>query len=177
MTPTIFLGLDPGSSGGLAVIDTCCALEPVDCEVMPKTEADVWKWIKDFVSTPEQKSLYGHRVVAVVERVGGFMGASAGEEGGEKNRASAHTMFKFGRGVGVLVGCLIAAGIPFEEISPQTWQKEYGMKRHHGEKKPQWKGRLKACAQKLFPDVHLTLNTCDAVLLAEYARRKYGRKQ
>lgn len=172
MTPTIFLGIDPGASGGLAVIDTSDGMEPVDCVPMPRTEVDVWTWIKDY----DQTALMNRRrVFAVIEKVGGFMGNVAGEEGENKNRASAHTMFVFGRGVGVLVGCLIAAGIPFEEVAPVSWQKEYGIRRHHGEKKTAFKGRLKAVAQKLFPDVHIINPTADAVLLAEFARRKYGR--
>ena len=82
--------------------------------------------------------------------------------------------FKFGRSYGFLRGCLIASGVPFEEVSPQRWQRALGVTpRHKGESKAQWKNRLKAVAQQLFPRETVTLATADAILLAIYCQRKH----
>jgi hypothetical protein len=66
---------------------------------------------------------------------------------------------------------LIAASIPFDLIAPQTWQKEFAIRRDKGELKSHWKERLKSVAQRLFPYLKVTLSTADSLLLAEYARR------
>ncbi len=146
-----FIGIDPGVSGGLA-----CLRHGTYCTAMPKTEKDIWDWFYQY-STGE--------AFAVIEKVGGFIGGK-GQPGS--------AMFKFGRNTGILIGCLTAAGIPYEEITPQRWQKALGVStRKHNESKGQFKNRLKAKAQQLFPDVKIiTLATCDALLIAEYCRRK-----
>lgn len=40
------------------------------------------------------------------------------------------------------------------------------------EQMTEWKNKLKACAQGLFPGVHITLSTADAVLIANYGTTK-----
>ena len=62
------------------------------------------------------------------------------------------SMFTFGRGYGFLRGVLTAQRTPFDDVAPSTWQK----------------------AQQLFPDLHITHKTADAVLICEYGRRTYG---
>ena len=171
----VYLGIDPGASGGLAVI----AADAVTAEPMPATERDIWQWFHWYEP--------GQRPVAVLEKVGGYVG--------EAQPGSA--AFKFGASYGMLKMALIAAGIPFEEVTPQTWQKALGIpprrkgkrakrlkatkdgpkelysdRLEGGESKTQWKNRLKAFAQKLFPGAAVTLKTADALLLAEYCRRK-----
>ncbi len=152
--PNLFLGLDPGVLGGLARIDRNFGVSAVP---MPVTEVDVWEWFSRWAGSTE--------VFAVVEKVGGFVAG---------NPTPGSAMFKFGRNVGLLVGCLVAAGIPFEEVTPQKWQKEFALKRTPAETKRQYKNRAKGIAQKLFPGSDVTLPTADAILIAEYARRKYG---
>lgn len=84
-------------------------------------------------------------------------------------------MFKFGRSFGTLEMGLVAAGIRHELCTPQKWQKSLGIeKRRKGEDKRKWKGRLKAAAQKKFPRLSITLETADALLMAEYCRRTFG---
>jgi crossover junction endodeoxyribonuclease RuvC len=82
--------------------------------------------------------------------------------------------FKFGRGYGGLRMALIAAGIPFEEVTPQAWQKALAIpKRSKTETPVQWKNRLKALAQQLYPDIKVTLKLADALLIATYCQRKH----
>jgi hypothetical protein len=75
-------------------------------------------------------------------------------------------MFTFGRGVGVIVGLLMAYQIPFREVRPQDWQKAVGAGTTNGRSKAQWKRHLCDLAKKRFPQVKgITLKTADALLM------------
>jgi hypothetical protein len=150
---TTYVGIDPGASGGLAGIYN----EVTDVKPMPRTLRDVWEWFEWLKLSPAP-------VFAYLEKVQGYIGI---EQPG-------NAAFKFGRSFGILEMALTAAGIPFEEVPPQRWQKGLGITpRRKDETKTQFKNRLKQHAQNLFPEVKLTLATCDALLLAEYARRTH----
>lgn len=143
---TLFVGIDPGASGGIGYVDT---LRPTPFAVaMPKTERDIVLALKF-----EQDSF------AVIEAVHSMPGQGVASS------------FKFGGSYFGLRMALIANGIPFEAVTPQRWQKAMGIVSKKGETKTQHKNRLKARCQELFPGLEVTLATCDAVLLAEYARR------
>lgn len=152
----IHLGLDPGYSGGLAVIGP----HGVTVKPWPAFESDVWASIA--FPTDYWKTSDGG-VVAVIEEV-----HSMPHDG-------VHSAFKFGRHYGTLRGMLVAAGIPFVAVSPQQWQAEFAMAKHGGEKPHAYKSRLRAKAQSLFPGVKVTKETADALLLAEYCRRHAAR--
>jgi hypothetical protein len=151
----MYLGIDPGASGGLAALGY--GEVKVTAVAMPKTEADVWEWVEGFLTVDTK--------FAVIEKVGGFMPGSAGNIGS--------AMFKFGAGYGGLRMALIAAQIPFEEVMPRVWQKAMGVTpRKRTESKTAFKNRLKSRCQAIFPAEKVTLSTCDALMIAEYARRK-----
>jgi hypothetical protein len=67
---------------------------------------------------------------------------------------------------------LISADISFQEVTPQKWQKAFGLVKEKGEEPRAWKNRIKAKAQQLFPSQKVTLAVADALLIAEYNRRK-----
>lgn len=79
-------------------------------------------------------------------------------------------MFKFGASTGGLRMALIASGVIFDEIPPKQWQKFVGVIGTKGETKTQFKNRLKAKAQQLFPEQRVTLATADALLIAYYCK-------
>jgi len=130
---------------------------------MPATEKDLFDWMCRF-------SPHGsvRKTVAVIEQVGGFVG-SEGKGGGAANGAA---MFKFGMSYGGLRMALVGCGIPFEAATPGKWLKGLGVVgRKKEESRTEWKNRLKAAAQRLFPSEKVTLNTADALLIAEFCRR------
>lgn len=153
------VGIDPGTNGGIGVIvdDKVFALK------LPESEAEVCKVL--------QTTVLGADLV-VLERVGGFVG------GGEvcpvchqaKNQSPGSAMFVFGRGVGVIVGCLLSLGVKVEEIEPQRWQSTLGLKRPKAMTQDNWKRELKRVAQQLYPSVKVTLAVSDALLLARYSK-------
>ena len=81
--------------------------------------------------------------------------------------------FTFGWSAGGLEWMLVALGVRFEKVTPQTWQKGMGCTQgHKGTSKTEHKNALKARAQALFPlQKNITLIDCDALLMAEHARR------
>ena len=73
--------------------------------------------------------------------------------------------FTFGQGFGHIEMALTAAGIPFERVSPQKWQKAMGCLTKGD------KNVSKRRAQELFPHLKVTHATADALLIAAYGRR------
>jgi crossover junction endodeoxyribonuclease RuvC len=73
--------------------------------------------------------------------------------------------FKFGYGYGFLIGVLTALKIPYEMVTPNTWQKALSCQ-SKGDKNV-----TKAKAQQLFPNHTWIHSTADSVLIAEYGRR------
>ena len=79
----------------------------------------------------------------------------------------------FMRSVGRTEACILIAGLEIEkDIYSQTWQKEFGL----GSIEPsERKRRHKEKAQQLFPQIKVTLDLADAILIAEYMwRLKFG---
>jgi len=142
-----FIGIDPGVSGGIAcVTDAGNAL----AVKMPATDRDVLDAIKAFVRTA---TVAGDTAKAVLERV-----SSSPQMG-------VVSAFTFGRGVGALRMALTAAKVPFDEVTPQKWQKATGCLTGGD------KNISKRRAQQLFPSITVTHAIADALLLAEYCRR------
>ena len=135
------LGIDPGASGAIArifddgYITTCR---------MSETESD----IVGFLEGSPMDEYY-----AFIERVHSMP------------KQGVASSFKFGASYGFLRGILIALRIPFEEVSPQKWQKEMGCLTRGD------KNVSKARAQQLFPKEKIVHATADALLIAEYGRR------
>jgi Holliday junction resolvasome RuvABC endonuclease subunit len=75
--------------------------------------------------------------------------------------------FKFGLNYGFLIGCLTALKIPFEFVTPNTWQKALSCQ-SKGDKNV-----TKAKAQQLFPHLKIIHTIADALLIAEYGRRTF----
>jgi hypothetical protein len=144
----IYMGVDPGVSGGIAVVDehgSCLgALK------MPETDRDLWDYIDEIGDRWTHPTA---PVKAVLERAGATpqMGVTSA--------------FTFGRGYGLLRMALIAAAIPFDVVTSHVWQKTMGC-RSGGDKNV-----TKQRAQQLFPSVKVTHAIADALLIAEFCRR------
>ena len=150
----ILYGVDPGASGGIAwQIGT---REP-RAIAMPATEVDTFL---AFEQPDSSERPGGHHMIAVIEKVHSRPGEGVS------------SAFKFGWNYGGLRMAILAAGIRLEEVTPYTWQKALGIpKRKPNESKTQFKNRLKARAQELYPGMKVTLKTCDALLILEYAKK------
>lgn len=138
------IGIDPGQSGGIALLtEGYVAI----AHKMPETPADVLELLETFRHDgPAPGFAYLERVHAMPKQ-------------GIASTA------KFMRGVGVIEGILTALKIPFEEVTPQKWQKAMGCLTGGD------KSISKRKAQQLFPHIKMTHALADCLLLAEYGRR------
>lgn len=150
-----YMGIDPGQSGGIAVISDDGIVHP---HKMPVTERDVADIIETWsrLSTQVNSDKWDGASFALIEKVHSFPGQGVA------------STFKFGRNYGLLRGLLIAYKIPFDEVAPGTWQKALGCLTKGD------KNITKTKAQQLFPDVKVTHAIADALLIATYCRRKHG---
>lgn len=143
----VYLGIDPGKSGGIAVLGM---VEPRLIPI-PESYLDLWGIVAGV-----------NAEFAVLEKVGGFI---------QGNKLPGSAMFNFGAGFGALEAFLIASRTSYELITPQKWQKALGIPTSGGDK-AKHKKKLRDFADRLFPGVKgLTQKTCDAILIAEFARR------
>lgn len=158
----VYLGIDPGAGGGLAALWG----ETVTVAAMPKTEKDVWDWLNVYEGIPA-------KAAAIIEQIDPRPTMVYDHELKQvRPRILKSSCLLYGDYLR-LRAFLVAASIPFEECPPQRWQK--GLKippREKGEEERNWKNRLKAKAQQLFPREKVTLATADSLLIAEYCRRK-----
>ena len=67
---------------------------------------------------------------------------------------------------------LYALEIPTTKVTPAKWMKHYSNQvgTSKGLSKTEWKNKLKGLAQMLYPSVKVTLNTADAILIANYGK-------
>ena len=175
-----YIGIDPGKNGALVLLDDN---KFIAWCVMPTTkdnEIDAHQlgcWVKTWTQSDYN---------CVLEDVHSIFGMSA------------KSNFQFGRALGILEGVLASNDIKVTKITPKVWQKEIwgntlpistdtGKKLKSG--LPQLKIDTKATsllvAKQLFPDVNLLATTrskvphdglVDALLIAEYCRRKFKQK-
>lgn len=147
-----YLGIDPGKSGGLAIISdegVGLGVRVVTACKMPTTNPELLTKLRELKGAAP--------LTAVLEYVRSRPGMSS------------VATFTFGRGLGAIEMALAALRIPYEDVTPQKWQTALGCM-SHGDK-----NITKARAMKLFPNYNrkfcITHATADALLLAEYCRR------
>lgn len=155
MDRDLFLGVDPGGSGGLAVLDRNGKV--VNASAMPDTEKDISEYVREFA--PRIR-------MAFIEAVHSMPAQGVSSS------------FKFGMSYGALRMVLIANEVPFEAVSPMKWQKRIGCsipgRKSAADSKTEKKNHNKAIAQQLFPKQKITHAVADALLLAEDCRRVHG---
>lgn len=144
----IYIGIDPGKSGALAVITP-------DTEIVFPFDMDGYR------NALEGLRGFARNCKCCLERVGAMP------------KQGVNSMFHFGENYGFIQGLLTAYSIPYELVTPQKWKKEFQIT---GDKN----SSIVVC-KRLFPGVSLRKtdrcrkdddNCAEALLMAEYARRK-----
>ena len=147
----VYIGIDPGKKGGYTIIDNGAI--------------DVFAWSgQGFVDNMADTVMNCEKCVAAVEKVGAMPGQGV------------TSMFSFGQSYGFILGVLTALGIGYQLVPPRKWKAEFGLLNTQ-------KQASVDVAKRLFPGVSLLpSDRCrkesdgmsDSLLLAEYARRKFG---
>ena len=158
----VFIGIDPGKDGCLAVLgyrDT-----PI---LVPFNEAEYANQLRRvapfFVATGTEGVIDQREAFAVVEHVNAMPGQGV------------TSCFSFGQNFGFILGLLTAFRIPYELVRPQKWKREFGCTSD--------KNTSIEVAQRLFPGVDLRRTPkcqkphdgiAEALLMASYAKRHSG---
>jgi len=162
MTQILFIGIDPGASGAIAVIDRTQKIYLL--QDFPGDEVAVSEIIRNLKSNYSDIDIGINRVFqfkAAIERVHSMPGQGVSSS------------FKFGTNYGIWKGILASFQIPFHEPSPQAWQKGVI-------KKAQDKIPALAAARRIWPFAELTGprggakdGRADALLIADWCRKQY----
>jgi len=146
MENRVFIGIDPGIKGGIAVIYN----DNYRVWPTPGTVAGMADVLIELKGQGTNLAMY-----CCIERVHSFPGNSG------------RSMFTFGCNYGQWLGILATLKIPYIQVTPHKWMA------HHGsmpKNKKDRKNHIKHLAQQRFPDVDITLATSDAMLIANYMR-------
>lgn len=147
---SIFIGIDPGQSGAMAVIDGEYA------SAVTFSESAYLNTLRGL----DARRAIGCSMFAIVEHVGPMP------------KQGVTSTFKFGQNFGWIQGMLYAMNIPFELVRPQKWKKMFSCTSD--------KNTSISVAQRLFPNVPLFATPrcrkphdgmAEALLMAEYGRR------
>lgn len=98
----VYIGIDPGKSGGYAVINTST------------NEVKTFPW-DDTAFITAMRAVDPLDSVACVEKVGAMPGQGV------------TSMFNFGHSAGFIHGVLSALNIPYQLVPPQKWKKEFSL--------------------------------------------------
>jgi len=140
----MIIGIDPGAYGAATLMSMDGVIVDV-IEFSKNTESEICDCFIKFAQ--EEKTF------AYIENVHAMP------------KQGVSSTFKFGRGYGFLIGVLTALKIPYEKVTPNTWQKYLSCQSKGN------KNITKTKAQQLFPKQKITHAVADAILIAEYGRR------
>lgn len=162
----VFVGIDPGMTGGLAAVSEeggLLSVIPIP-RMNGSTGPQDYHAIKEWFAAMKKLG----KVEAALERVS----VRPGE--GVKSTLTAGTNWGF------LKGMLVAIGARYIEPTPQSWKKALSLPKRSGKERKKGKEDAVVLATQLFPGINLTPGRkriphdgmADSVLIAEYARRK-----
>lgn len=124
------IGIDPGLSGAIALLDDGDGIDVFDMPVLElarsgkkRREIDPTR-LDDLI-----RSLRGNRAVL--------------EQAGSRPGQGVASSFAFGKGYGLVLGILVAHGIPYTVVHPTVWKKALHV--------PAGKDAARARASQLFP--------------------------
>ena len=150
------IGIDPGLSGGIAILDNTNVIELFNMPVMPDgkknkrqlNSALLVKLIRDNIKNLED-------TVMVVEQVNAMPGQGV------------TSMFNFGQTFGAIKGICAALGLPIFFVRPSKWKKHFELINSS-------KDSSRTKAIEMYPSISEQLskkkdvNKSDAILIARY---------
>lgn len=183
-----FIGIDPGSSGAIAIIDKNdkpVAVHDMPMRyLMPRKKAKITKTGKK-LKTPKQDSRKVLDAKVIAKILGPYVKNITWcvlESVNSRSAQGVKSVFSFGERFGALKGVLESLGVNYHMTAPVVWQKHFdltGKKEDLGEHKI---NIMKKC-RGFYPDIEyhgpkggLKDGRSDALLLARYGKinQKHG---
>jgi Holliday junction resolvasome RuvABC endonuclease subunit len=143
----IYLGIDPGQKGGIAII------------------ADN--------GVPATIPYSDTSLLRISVELKGVLAKCAIEKVHSMPKQGVASTFSFGQSVGYIKGVLEANGIAYQEIPPQTWKKEFGLNTDKQKSIDVCRRLFPGVSLRATPRCTTDHDgMAEALLIAEYARRK-----
>jgi hypothetical protein len=151
-----YIGIDPGKSGGIA----WSSPNGDRSAPLPATLGDFREQVFNILG--EQGFFHAiSQTVCYLESPPKFVKAIPGS-----------AVFVMAQSFGRIEGVLAAFKVPTVTVTPQAWQKAHGLGTRGEMTTTQWKNKLKARAQSLYPEERVTLATADALLIFNAASHR-----
>ena len=150
----VFIGIDPGKSGGFGVIKIQDGIESCYAYKFPKDIRDLPPMLLSNIPC----DLSMENVHVMIEHVHAFPG-----------QGSVST-FSFGQNLGQWEGVLVSNELEHDYVSPRKWMADFVKL---GLEKKERKRQLYGKAKELFPNIKMTFNISDALLITQYAYDNY----
>jgi hypothetical protein len=151
-----YIGIDPGMSGGIAVLWEEALNKPQTYK-MPREPEQLTELLRQLVE---------YRTQIFIEQVPKFCGLA---QFGRRNIMGSSMAVMYGN-FQLAVGICHGLGHPPALLPPVRWQNLVQCRNFERLDRGPWKNRLKARAQEIFPETRVTLASADALLIA-YAGR------
>lgn len=151
----IYIGIDPGLDGGIAVLDE-----------------NIWVSTLPVVLAGKKRNMDEQQMHNILVPFTGLDSLVTIELVSARPGQGVTSMFRFGTGWGFLRGICVGLGLPYQMVRPQEWQKVM--------MKGQPKGSEYLVASRLWPGIDWRKSDrakkphdgmVDAALIAEYSRR------
>lgn len=110
---TVFLGIDPGQTGAVCVLDAGAnTVKFYDAPLLEMKVGGKFKHVLDGYEMVRilKDATAGRQVMVTIERVGPMPGQGV------------TSMFNFGMGYGMWLGILAALELPYQTVHPATWK-------------------------------------------------------
>jgi crossover junction endodeoxyribonuclease RuvC len=166
----IFIGIDPGLSGAIAVIDG----SNIDLIDTPIIKIEKGKTPKGNVKIKNKYNLWV--MCEILKKQKQFADCKVFIERAQAMpKQGVSSMFSIGYGFAAWEMACVALNMPYEIVGPKTWQKEFGIAGKHTKEE----SYIKCC--QLYPEQSCKLKTVrgriidgksDALLICEFGRRK-----
>ncbi len=174
----IYIGIDPGAKGAMAMIDDEGNLIKTAPMTSKKIEGE------KLIDITEIYRFIKHEPLSLDEKMIVYL-----EKAQSMPRQGVASMFTYGVGYGMILAMLIFENIEFRLVHPATWKAKLGItistpkgltEQEKAQLKKQRKGLAIITAKKLFPDIELIPDgkeveqdgIAEAALLAEYGRQE-----
>ena len=150
----LFIGIDPGMNGGITFIKPEMDSDFVKAIRCPKTVYEMAGTLEIGMGETSAED-----VILFIEHVWSFPG---------DGRVGA---FRFGYNYGLWKGIAASNELNVYNVSPRRWQDPLEIPNNiHGRDRKKW---LKEYAESLYPNIKITFNTSDSILIANYAKECY----
>ena len=149
----LIIGIDPGKNGGAALIYIDQQIEDIKIFRCPPTPQEM----VDQLSSRIPVSVGSHNAFAFVEHVHAFPGQGV------------VSTFSFGQNLGQWEGVLASQDVTVEYVSPRKWMNIYNTPSKLTRRTR--KRYLRDQAEFIYPNIKMTFNTSDAVLIANYGKQ------